>query len=243
MKGKRGEYGAAPECRGWGNWRFPRIPAVQLHRPARIPTCENPAVIQPGIEPGFPEHDQVQVIHWIDTTNIPHPLDRLNTMIGRLDRELRLFLVKRRFGARPRGALRRPPPAGDHVGERPGSVGSLPQWKAGVIVWFGGKCSTTARTMTKYQYTKCACFWEYLIPVTRLWGVLTAVDLNDAKYPQTRLDSSHAFESSIPRLIGSPVFFAIPLCRAEHAKPTVITHRPLPLFLLSSLKGDSDFFL
>jgi hypothetical protein len=29
--------------------------------------------------------------------------------------------------------------------------------------------------MSTYQYTKCACFWEYLVPFTRFWGVFTSV--------------------------------------------------------------------
>ncbi|XP_063217237.1 uncharacterized protein LOC134528008 [Bacillus rossius redtenbacheri] len=29
--------------------------------------------------------------------------------------------------------------------------------------------------MSKYQYTRCECFWEYLVPLTRVWGVFTAV--------------------------------------------------------------------
>lgn len=31
--------------------------------------------------------------------------------------------------------------------------------------------------MSTYQYTKCACFWEYLVPFTRFWGVFTSVIL------------------------------------------------------------------
>ncbi|KAJ8872694.1 hypothetical protein PR048_026307 [Dryococelus australis] len=38
---------------GGGNGRSPRKPADQRHRPATIPTCENP-VTRPGIKPGSP---------------------------------------------------------------------------------------------------------------------------------------------------------------------------------------------
>ncbi|KAJ8884362.1 hypothetical protein PR048_016219 [Dryococelus australis] len=36
MMAKRGEYGAAPECYGWGNGRLPIIPADQRNRSARF---------------------------------------------------------------------------------------------------------------------------------------------------------------------------------------------------------------
>ncbi|KAJ8866818.1 hypothetical protein PR048_032679 [Dryococelus australis] len=46
-------YGAASECKGGENWRSPRKPASERHRPDTIPPCENPGMTRPGFEPGF----------------------------------------------------------------------------------------------------------------------------------------------------------------------------------------------
>ncbi|KAJ8882792.1 hypothetical protein PR048_014606 [Dryococelus australis] len=54
MRVKRGEYGAAPECNGGGNWRSPRKLADQWHRPARFPHDEDLEAALPNIEPSSP---------------------------------------------------------------------------------------------------------------------------------------------------------------------------------------------
>ncbi|KAJ8867269.1 hypothetical protein PR048_031068 [Dryococelus australis] len=50
--GDRGENGAAPERKGGKNGRSPIKPEERVVSSGTFPTCENPGVIRPGIEPG-----------------------------------------------------------------------------------------------------------------------------------------------------------------------------------------------
>ncbi|KAJ8883634.1 hypothetical protein PR048_015487 [Dryococelus australis] len=54
MRVKRGEYGAAPECKGDGCGKSLRKPADQRHRPVRFPHAKIQERPPPGIEPRSP---------------------------------------------------------------------------------------------------------------------------------------------------------------------------------------------